>query len=104
MNQGNWEAAGQTITQGLTAHPKDARLRLLQGVVWAHQGKLTLAQTAFEGMIADHPELSEPYNNLGIVLAQQGNSLGAKLQFGKALLADPQNTQAQTNLARLSVP
>lgn len=102
--RGDWTSAEQTIAQGLAAHPKDVRLRLLQGMVWAHQGKLAQAQTAFEAMIADHPELSEPYNNLGIVLAQQGDNLGAKQQFEKALLADPQNQQAQANLARVSAP
>ena len=46
----------------------------------------------------------EPYNNLGIVLAQMGDLDGAKIQFNKAVLADPSNTAAQNNLRRATSP
>jgi Flp pilus assembly protein TadD len=100
----DWRAANDTIERGLSAHPNDARLRLLQGLARAQQGQLSQAQAVFEALIADHPELSEPYNNLGIVLALQGNKEEARRQFEKALLADPDNAPARSNAARLATP
>ena len=104
VREKSWAAASEVVAAGLLTHPRDARLRLLQGVIAAQQLQPEQAQGIFEALIADHPELSEPYNNLGILLAQRSDVQGARQQFEKALLADPQNAQAQSNLARLATP
>ena len=104
LSQQNWQQAGDAIEQGLAEHPNDVRLQLLKGVWQARQGNLAQARALFEGMAARFPELSEPYNNLGIVLAQMGDLDGAKIQFNKAVLADPSNTAAQNNLRRATSP
>ena len=73
---------------------------MLKGVWLARQGELNQAKRLFQEMTLRFPELSEPYNNLGIVIAELGDMAAAKVQFNKAVLADPSNTAAQNNLRR----
>ena len=100
LDKKNWPQAGEAIAQGLAEHPNDVRLQLLKGVWLARQGELNQAKRLFQEMTLRFPELSEPYNNLGIVIAELGDMAAAKVQFNKAVLADPSNTAAQNNLRR----
>ena len=50
-------------------------------------------------MTQDHPELSEPQNNLGALLAKKNLLPEARERFELALRADPNNRMAQENLA-----
>lgn len=100
LAQNAWPEAAPLIEQGLTQHPKDARLRLLLGAAQAKLGRLSQAQHTLSQLSLDHPELSEAHNNLGIVLAMQGETAAALLAFERAVLADPRNAAAAQNLKR----
>ena len=95
-----WNQAASLIDTGLQAHPRDARLRLLQGMVLAKTGHLLDAQTRLTQLSTDHPELSEAHNNLGIVLALQNDWPAALYAFERAHLTDPSNPAAEQNLHR----
>lgn len=100
MSEQAWDQAASLIDTGLQEHPRDARLRLLQGMVLAKKGRLPEAQTRLTQLSTDHPELSEAHNNLGIVLALQNQWPAALRAFERARLADPSNAAAVQNLHR----
>ncbi len=100
LGQQDWASAAPLIEQGLSEHPRDARLRLLQGMVLAKRGQLNAAQARLTQLSLAHPELSEVHNNLGIVLALQKNWGEAIAAFERAHLADPKNSAAGQNLDR----
>src|SRR5476649_1198289 len=56
----------------LKANPKDARGRFLKGLILTEQGKQADAIKIFTGLTEDYPELPEPYNNLAVLYASQG--------------------------------
>lgn len=95
-----WTQAQTLVEQGLVEHPRDARLRLLLGVAQAKTQQLDAAQDTLSQLAEAHPELSEAHNNLGIVLALQGQWALAMRAFERAELANPDNASAQENLAR----
>lgn len=104
LEKKDWQQAGDAIEQGLAEHPNDVRLLMLKGVWLASKGELGQAKRLFEEMTVRFPELSEPYNNLGVVMAELGDLAGARVQFNKAVLADPSNTSAQNNLRKATPP
>ena len=46
--------------------------RLLDGVLRAHEGRIGEAIEIFERLRRDHPDLSEPWNNLAVLYAAEG--------------------------------
>ena len=59
--------------------PGDARLRFLKGLALFQLKRMADAEHEFNGLIEEFPELPEPYNNLAVVRAAQGNLEGARL-------------------------
>ena len=55
----------------LSSRPKDAQMRLLKGLVQRDAGKPADAISTFTRMNEDFPELPEPFNNLGVIYADQ---------------------------------
>src|SRR5580658_8794188 len=53
--------------------PKNARARFLKGLIETEQGKLADAMQTFQTLTEDYPELPEPYNNLAVLYATQGD-------------------------------
>lgn len=58
--------------------PGDARLRFLKGLALFQLKRMADAEHEFNGLIEEFPELPEPYNNLAVVRAAQGNLEGAR--------------------------
>jgi tetratricopeptide (TPR) repeat protein len=128
VRQGQYGPAMERIDTFLTANPRDAQGRFLKGLIFTEQNKAAEAIAIFTKLTEDYPELPEPYNNLAVLYASQGQydkaknalemairthpsygtaheNLGdvyAKLAsqaYGKALQLDGANTTAQTKLA-----
>ena len=57
----------------------------------------------FERLIADYPELPEPYNNLAALKAAAGDYDGAKAALDQALRANPAMATAHENLGDVQV-
>lgn len=68
------------VEQYLAARPADAQGRFLRGLILADLRRQPEAIDVFRRLNEDHPELPEPYNNLAVLYAQQG-------QYEKALAA-----------------
>ena len=83
----------------LSSRPKDAQMRLLKGLVQRDAGKPTEALMTFVRMTEDFPELPEPYNNLGVIYADQNQLDKARTAFEMALRTNPSYSTAHENLA-----
>ena len=50
----------------ISQRPREPQARFLKGVVETELGHTDAAIEVFRGLIADYPELPEPYNNLAV--------------------------------------
>lgn len=128
--QGSLPQALEKANNYLVTKPKDAQMRLYKGVILTEQNKVADAIKVFSSLSEDYPELPEPYNNLAVLYASQGQyekaknalelairthssyataheNLGdiyakmASEAYGKALQLDKSNAAAQTKLAMI---
>lgn len=101
MRAGRLADAQALAENRLAQQPKDARLRLLRGMILAQQNKPVEAISAFRKMTEDFPDLPEPYNNLGVLLANAGEVDKARAAFELAIHLRPSYVAAQENLGDL---
>ncbi len=98
-------AAGGHIAQAQTqldrliaAHPNDPQYRFLRGVLLSEQHKTSEAIQVFTQITEQFPELPEPYNNLAVLYAQQGNFDKARAALEMAIRTNPSYATAFENL------
>lgn len=96
--QGKLDQAMAKVTAGLQQQPKDAQGRFLKGLIQTEQKKTTDAIQTFTGLTEDFPELPEPYNNLAVLYAGQGNYEKAKAALELAIHTHPAYATAHENL------
>lgn len=132
MKEGKLGQALEKTDQILAANPKNVQARFLKGLILTEMNRANDAIAIYTKLTEDHPELPEPYNNLAVLYARQGQyekarnalemairthpsyataheNLGniyarmASLAYDKALQIDSTNTGAQTKLAMIRV-
>jgi Flp pilus assembly protein TadD len=103
MDKAQWAEALQRADESLKTRPKDAQLRFQRAAILAELSRNADAAEAYEALIQDFPELPEPYNNLGVLYAAQGNYGAAYAQFQKALVALPAYATAHENIGDLLI-
>lgn len=72
MRAGQYNVALQKTEAVLSKHPDDAHLRFTKGLILAEQHKTAEAISIFRKLTEDFPDLPEPYNNLAVLYASQG--------------------------------
>lgn len=82
----------------LAAKPRDAQMRFLKGVALSEQGKASDAIALFTKLTEDFPELPEPYNNLAVLYAGQGQFDKARAALEMAIRTHPSYSTAHENL------
>jgi tetratricopeptide (TPR) repeat protein len=95
------ELALEGIDKGLESSPRDAQLQFLRGVALADLKKTDSAILIFTGLTQDFPELPEPYNNLAVLYATEGDLDKAKGALEAAIKALPNYALAHENLGDL---
>jgi tetratricopeptide (TPR) repeat protein len=95
------ELALEGIDKGLVNSPRDAQLQFLRGVALADLKKTDSAILIFTGLTQDFPELPEPYNNLAVLYATEGDLDKAKGALEAAIKALPNYALAHENLGDL---
>jgi tetratricopeptide (TPR) repeat protein len=95
------ELALEGINKGLETSPRDAQLQFLRGVALADLKKTDSAIQIFTGLTQDFPELPEPYNNLAVLYATEGDLDKAKGALEAAIKALPNYALAHENLGDL---
>jgi len=98
FKQGQYVQALVKVDVILSNKPKDAQARFLKGVIMTEQGQTEEAARLFTALTEDYPELPEPYNNLAVLYAGQGQFDKAKLALEKALRTHPSYAAAHENL------
>jgi Flp pilus assembly protein TadD/ketosteroid isomerase-like protein len=99
LRDGKLAEAQVRVERQLAAKPRDPQMRLFKGVIQRESGRLADAMTTFTRLTEDHPELPEPYNNLAVILAAQGQYDKARVALEKALRTNPSYATAHENLA-----
>ena len=82
----------------LTSKPRDPQMRFLLGVAQSESGKTSDATATFVKLTEDFPELPEPYNNLAVLYASQGQYDKARVALEMAIRTNPGYATAQENL------
>lgn len=98
LKQGQTERALEQVDQYLKTHPKDARGRFLRGILLTEQNKPNDAIRVFTELTQDYPELPEPYNNLAVLYAAQGQYEKARAALEMAIRTHPNYATAHENL------
>ncbi|HXS51983.1 MAG TPA: tetratricopeptide repeat protein [Usitatibacter sp.] len=96
--QGKFAQALEKDDQYLKAEPRDPQGRFLKGLILTEQKKTQEAIQVFQGLTEDFPELPEPYNNLAVLYASQGNYEKAKSALELAIHTHPTYATAHENL------
>ncbi|HET9653053.1 MAG TPA: tetratricopeptide repeat protein [Usitatibacter sp.] len=96
--QGKVQPALDKVEAFLKVQPKDAQGRFLKGLLLTEQKRTTEAIQVFTGLTEDYPELPEPYNNLAVLYASQGNYDKAKSALELAIHTHPSYATAHENL------
>lgn len=98
LKQGQYAQALQHIDHFLANRPKDARGRFLKGVILTEDNRKPEAIRVFTDLTHDYPELPEPYNNLAVIYAGQGDYDKARQLLDRAIDIKPQYATALENL------
>lgn len=82
----------------LARNPQDAEARFTRGLVLVKLNRVDDAIKVFATLTRDYPQLPEPYNNLAVLYAQQGNYEKARDALEAALATHPSYPTAHENL------
>lgn len=82
----------------LANRPNDAQMRFLKGLILTERNKPREAITVFTKLTEDFPELPEPYNNLAVLYAGQGEYEKARESLEMAIRTHPSYATAYENL------
>lgn len=96
--EGKFPEALARADRFLSNKPRDAQMRLLKGVTQRDAGKTAEAISTFVRLTEEFPELPEPYNNLGVIYADQNQIDKARAAFEAALRTHPSYSTAHENL------
>jgi len=98
FKQGQHDSAMEKVNGVLSSKPKDAQARFLKGLILTEQNNTADAIKIFTGLTEDYPELPEPYNNLAVLYASQGQYDKAKQSLEMAIRTHPSYATAHENL------
>ena len=90
--------AFERLDKLLATKPRDPQLRFQKGVMLAETQRRTEAASIFNQLIVDYPEMPEPYNNLAVIYAAQGDYDKARASLEAAVRASPNYAVAHQNL------
>jgi len=103
MQAKDLQGALKRADQFLVKNPRDLQVRFLRAVILSDQNKTADAIAAFEALTLDFPELPEPYNNLAVLHANQGELDLARSLLQQAITAQPNYVTAYENLGDVYV-
>ena len=98
LRAGQHTQALERINQYLAGKPKDAQGRFLKGLILTEQNKVPEAIEILTSLTKDYPELPEPYNNLAVLYASQGQYEKARQSLEQSIRTHPAYATAYENL------
>ena len=97
----NYEQAQIEINALLKSDSDNPQLLFINGVLLSENNKVNEAIKVFESLTKTHPNLPEPYNNLAVLYAQQGDFPKAKHALEQSIKTHPSYATAHINLGDL---
>jgi tetratricopeptide (TPR) repeat protein len=98
MAAGQMQQALARADAHLGKNPRDAQMRFVRGVILSELKDRPGARQAFERLTEEFPELPEPYNNLAVIYAAEGQLDRARTLLETALTVRPDYATALENL------
>lgn len=98
LRSGKLPEAMAAADQFLGTRPRDLQMRFLRGVILAESGRNADAIAVFVKLIEEYPDLPEPYNNLAVLYAAQGQHDKARGVLEAAIRTNPSYATAHANL------
>lgn len=98
LKRAKYAQALPLVRKNVELNPRDPQMRFWEGYIYEQLGQPQLAKPIYLALTQEFPELAEPHNNLGVILAAQGQYGEARQMFELALRANPRNALAQENL------
>ncbi|WP_326491472.1 YybH family protein [Herbaspirillum frisingense] len=98
MRAGQYAEALTKTDAVLAKHPRDAQLRFTKGLILAEQSRSAEAIAVFSKLTEDFPDLPEPYNNLAVLYAADGQYDKARAALDMAMRTNPTYATALENL------
>jgi Flp pilus assembly protein TadD len=98
FKQKQYDQALEKVEGVLSAKPKDIQARYLKGLILIEKGKTDDAISIFLALTEDAPDHPEPYNNLGVLYALQGQYEKARTAIEMAIHIQPTYAMAHENL------
>ncbi len=95
---GEVQQALRRADEAIAAQPRAAQMRFLKGVMLAELKRNAQAMEVFIALTQDYPELPDPYNNLAVLYAADGQLPNALAALQTALRNDPSHRAARENL------
>ena len=96
--QGNLAKALEQADAYLAGKPRDPQMRFNKGLILTEQKKIPDAIKMFSALSEDYPDLPEPYNNLAVLYASQGQYEKARSALEAAIRTHPSYSTAHENL------
>ena len=98
VKRGQHAKALERVNQYLAQKPREPKGRFIKGLILAEQNKGAEAIEVFAALSRDYPELPEPYNNLAVLYAAQGQYEKARQQLEMSIRTHPSYATAYENL------
>jgi tetratricopeptide (TPR) repeat protein len=102
LKSGQHQQALERVNKVLAAKPRDPQARFLKGLIFTDQGNTKDAIEIFTKLTQDYPELPEPYNNLAVIYAAQGQYDKARVALEQSIRTHPSYATAYENLGDAS--
>ncbi len=91
------------VCEAVRLAPDEPDAHLLAGNVALHQGKLDVAERAFQEVLRLDPDRADARNNLGVVAQRRGQVLPGAISYADALRMAPDNALALRNLDNAAI-
>ncbi|MFH1044997.1 MAG: tetratricopeptide repeat protein [Pseudomonadota bacterium] len=98
MREGQLPQSLERIDKFLAGKPRDAQGRFLKGLILTEMNRPAEAIQVFAKLSEDYPELPEPYNNLAVLYASQGQYEKARTALESSIRTHPSYATAHENL------
>ena len=98
LRSGQHQQALEKVNKVLAGKPRDAQARFLKGLILTEQGNSKESIAIFQKLTEDYPDLPEPYNNLAVIYASQGQYDKARGALEQSIRTHPSYATAYENL------
>ena len=98
LKNGKAPQALQKADEYLVKNSRDPQMRFLRAIALTNDNRTQEAIGAFRQLTEDYPELPEPYNNLAVIYARQGDLDKARAALEAAVRNNPNYAVAYENL------